>query len=162
MSSIYLSKLYKKKKFPVVIFRLYLAYGPGQNINRFLPIIINGCLGNKIFPTSHGRQLRDFIYIDDVIDAIIKSLRYKSSIGKILNLGSGKPKKLIEVINQIIKICKGGKAEFGKVLIRKDEILNLYPNIKETKKILNWKLKTNFTEGLIRTINFYKKHKLKI
>ena len=157
-ASIYLSNLYKKKKFPVVIFRLYLAYGPGQSINRFLPIIINGCLKNKTFPTSHGRQIRDFIYIDDVIDAIMKSLINKNAIGKILNLGTGKPQKLIKIINQIIRICKGGKADFGKISIRNDEILNLYSNIKYTRSVLNWKPNTTFKRGLQKTINFYKKN----
>ena len=161
LSSIYLLKMYKKKNFPAVIFRLYLTYGPRQDINRFLPTIINGCLKNITFPTSHGNQLRDFIYIDDVIEAIIQSLLIKNSTGKILNLGSGKPKKLIRIINQIILICKGGKADLGKILIRKDEILNLYSNIKKTKKILNWEPKINFTDGLIKTINFYKNNNAK-
>jgi nucleoside-diphosphate-sugar epimerase len=156
-SSIYLSNMYKKKKFPVVIFRLYLAYGPGQSMNRFLPIIINGCLKNKTFPTSHGRQMRDFIYIDDVIEAIMKSLTIKNAVGKILNLGTGKPQKLIKIINQIIKICKGGKADFGKVLIRNDEILNLYSNIRYTRSVLKWKPNTTFKKGLLKTINFYVK-----
>lgn len=162
MSSIYLANLYKKKNFPVVILRLYLAYGPEQNMNRFLPIIINGCLKHKTFPTSHGRQMRDFIYIDDVIEAIMKSLSAKNAIGKILNLGTGKPQKLIKIINQIIKVCKGGKADFGQVLIRNDEILNLFPDISYTRAILKWKPNTNFKKGLIKTINFYKNQKCKI
>lgn len=162
MSSIYLANLYKKKNFPVVILRLYLAYGPEQDMNRFLPIIINGCLKHKTFPTSHGRQMRDFIYIDDVIEAIMKSLSAKNAIGKILNLGTGKPQKLIKIINQIIKVCKGGKADFGKVLIRNDEILNLFPDISYTRAILKWKPNTNFKKGLIKTINFYKNQKCKI
>ena len=160
-SSIYLLNLFKKKKFPVVIFRLYLVYGPGQDINRFLPIIINGCLNNETFATSHGKQKRDFIFIDDVINAIIKSLVIKNSIGKILNLGTGKPQKLFKIINKIIKMCKGGKANFGKVLIRGDEILNLYPDINYTKFILNWKPKIDFKNGLIKTVNFYKRNNAK-
>jgi nucleoside-diphosphate-sugar epimerase len=126
-------------------------------MNRFLPIIINGCLKNKTFPTSHGRQMRDFIYIDDVIEAIMKSLTIKNAVGKILNLGTGKPQKLIKIINQIIKICKGGKADFGKVLIRNDEILNLYSNIRYTRSVLKWKPNTTFKKGLLKTINFYVK-----
>ena len=160
-SSIYLLNLFKKKNFPVVIFRLYLVYGPGQDINRFLPIIINGCLKNETFATSHGKQKRDFIFIDDVINAIIKSLVIKNSIGKILNLGTGKPQKLVQIINKIIKMCKGGEANFGKVLIRTDEILNLYPDINYTKSILNWTPKIDFKNGLIKTVKFYKRNNAK-
>ena len=46
LSSIYLTNLFKKKKFPSTILRLYQAYGPKQDVNRFLPIIINGCIKN--------------------------------------------------------------------------------------------------------------------
>ena len=47
MSSIYLIKLFKKKKFPSTVLRLYLAYGPKQDINRFIPIIIEGCIKDR-------------------------------------------------------------------------------------------------------------------
>ena len=47
LTTIYLVSLFRKKNFPSTILRLYLAYGPRQDINRFLPIIINGCIKNK-------------------------------------------------------------------------------------------------------------------
>ena len=77
LSSKYLTDLNKKKLFPSTILRLYLAYGPRQDINRFLPIIIAGCLKNKKFPCSNGNQLRDLVHVDDVVEAIIKSLNSK-------------------------------------------------------------------------------------
>ena len=74
LASNYLLNLFKKRKFPVTILRLYQAYGPGQDINRFIPIVIDACLRNKKFDCSDGKQLRDFIYVDDVINVILKSL----------------------------------------------------------------------------------------
>ena len=74
LSSKYLIDLFKKQKFPCVVLRLYLSFGPKQDLNRFIPIIIEGCLKNKKFPCSKGNQLRDFVYVDDVVEAIIKSL----------------------------------------------------------------------------------------
>ena len=71
-----------------------MAYGPGQDINRFLPIIITGCVKNKKFPCSRGNQFRDFVHINDVVNAILKSLTNKNARGQIINIGSGKPKKL--------------------------------------------------------------------
>ena len=69
--------LFKNKNFPSTVIRFYLVYGPKQDINRFIPSIINGCLKNKKFPTSHGTQLRDFLYIDDAIRGIIMCLENK-------------------------------------------------------------------------------------
>ena len=157
LASMHLLNLFKKKNFPSVILRLYLAYGPKQDINRFLPIIIKGCIKNEKFPCSEGNQLRDFIYIDDVVNVIIKSATSKDAKGQIINIGTGKPKKIKNIIEQIKKIVKGGNPQYGKIKFRKDEILKLYPSIKKAKRILDWRSKTNFNQGLIKTINYYKK-----
>ena len=59
LSSTHIIELFKKKKFPATVLRLYLVYGPRQDANRFLPITILGCIKNKQFPCSKGDQLRD-------------------------------------------------------------------------------------------------------
>ena len=160
LSTLYLIDLFKKKKFPATILRLYLAYGPRQDINRFLPIIIKGCIKNKKFPCSKGNQLRDFVHVDDVVDAIIKSLTNKNARGQIINIGSGNPRKIINIIKHIKKISKGGYPQFGKIKLREDEILKLYPNIKKAEKKINWRPKILFKKGLKSTIKFYNEHSI--
>ena len=155
LSSIYLINLFKKKKFPSTILRLYLAYGPKQDINRFIPIIIESCIKNKKFDCSEGNQFRDFVHVDDVVDAILKSLINKNARGQIINVGSGKPRKIRNIIEHIKKISKGGHPQFGKIKLRKDEILKLYPNIKKAKNKINWRPKIPFDKGLKSTIKFY-------
>ena len=78
----------------MTIFRLYQAYGPNQDINRLIPIVINACKRNQDFNCSDGDQFRDFVYIDDIVNAIIKSIKIKNQEGQIFNLGSGKLYKL--------------------------------------------------------------------
>jgi len=156
LSTIYLMNLYKKVNFPSTILRLYIAYGPRQDINRFLPIVIKSCLNNKKFDCSEGNQFRDFIHVEDVINAILKTLVSQKSEGEIINIGTGKPRKLKDIIQNIRKISKGGKPQFGIIKLRKDEILKLYPNITKAKKKLNWSPKISFDKGLKSTINFYK------
>ena len=155
LSTLYLIDLFKKKKFPATILRLYLAYGPRQDINRFLPIIIKGCIKNKKFPCSKGNQLRDFVHVDDVVDAIIKSLISKNARGQIINIGSGKPKKIKNLIKYIKKTLNGGHPQFGKIKLREDEILKLYPNINKASKKIKWKPKVSFSKGLKLTIKSY-------
>ena len=155
LSSIYLIELFKKKKFPLTILRLYLAYGPRQDINRFLPIIIKGCIKNEKFLCSNGNQLRDFIHVDDVVNAILKALTSKNAKGEIINIGSGKPRKIRNIIEHVKKISKGGYPQFGKIKLRKDEILKLYPNIRKAKNKINWSPKISFEKGLKSTIKFY-------
>ena len=134
LSSIYMINLFKKKNFPSTVLRLYQVYGPKQDVNRFLPITIMGCIKNKKFPCSIGDQLRDFTYVDDAVDAMVKSLTNKSAKGQIINIGSGKPRRIKSVIEKVKKISKGGYPQYGMFKQRKFEIPKLYPNIEKAKK----------------------------
>ena len=156
LSSIYLQDLYAKKKFPSTILRLYNTYGPRQDLNRFIPIVISGCIKNKKFPCSKGNQLRDFLHIDDVVDAILKSLTNKNAKGQIINIGSGEPRVIKDIIEYVKKILKGGYPLFGKIKLRKDEILKVYPDINKAKNKINWKPKISFKKGLKITINSFR------
>ena len=156
LASKHLLNLFKKQEFPSTVLRLYQAYGPRQDLNRFIPIIISGCIKNKQFPCSKGNQLRDFLYVDDVVNAILKSLTNKNARGQIINIGSGKPRKIKNIIDYIKRTSKGGYPQFGRVKLRKDEILEVYPDIKKAKNKINWKPKTSFKKGLKVTIDSFK------
>ena len=147
--------LNKTENFPATALRLFLVYGPHQKNNRLVPEVINGCLNNKKFLVSKGNQLRDFCYVDDVVDAIILSLIKKRTLGEVLNVGSGKPISVKFLIDKISKIIKQGKPQFNKMPLRNDS-LKLYPSINKISRILGWKPKTNLNQGLLKTINYYK------
>ena len=72
-STHFLQMLYRTENFPAVILRLFLTYGPGQDKNRFIPQIINGCRNGNPFPTTYGKQIRDFCYVIDTVNAILKT-----------------------------------------------------------------------------------------
>ena len=109
---------------------------------------------NKNFDCSNGLQVRDFIYISDAIDFIYKIMRSKHG-GKIFNIGSGNRIKVKKIINYIVKFCKGGKPSFGKIELRKDELINLYPSINLAKSN-KWKPSVSLLKGLKLTISHYK------
>ena len=155
LSTNYLLNLYLKKKFPVTAVRLYQVYGPCQDLNRLIPIIINSCKNNKNFPCSHGRQFRDFLYIDDLIKAFFLILKSSKTQGKIFNIGFGKPLKVRSIIDRILGYYKSGNPQFGKIKLRKEEQMKIYPDISKAKKFLKWKPKINFTKGLLKTIKYY-------
>ncbi len=154
-STLFLLSLYNKEYFPTTVLRLYLAYGPNQDNNRIIPYVISNSLKGKKFNCSPGNQLRDFTYIDDVINAIYKTLKSKKSNGELINIGFGKPNKIKDVIQKIVKYIGKGEPIFSKLKIRNDEPKNLYPNIKKAKRILNWSPKINLRNGIKKTIKFY-------
>ena len=156
LSSDYLIKLYKEKNFPATILRFYQVYGPNQDLNRFIPIIVSGSLKNKKIPCSHGRQYRDFIFVSDAVDAIFKALMSSVAKGEIFNIASGKPLKIKNVIYKIINFINRGEPLFNKIKLRKEEILKTYANINKSKKILKWTPKISFSLGLYKTIKYYK------
>ena len=155
-ASKYLMELYDKYRFPVIIFRLYLNYGPNQDFNRFLPVIIDGCIRGKKFPCSSGIQYRSFTFVDDLVRAMIIALKKTHLRGNVFNIGNNKPVKIKRIIQYINRYVKKGTPLYGKIKFRRDEIKHLYPNISKAKLLLNWQPKVSFSKGLSRTINYYK------
>ena len=152
----FLIEQYKKKQFPCSVVRLYQVFGEKQDSNRIIPFIIRSCMSGLPFPCSNGKQYRDFIHIDQIINAFIKILVSKKILGEVLNIGSGRMIKVRTIINKIKFILKRGKPEFGKIKLRKDEMLKFYPNISKIYKLVKWKPENNFDKKLRNVINFEK------
>jgi nucleoside-diphosphate-sugar epimerase len=150
-----LQMLSRTENFPVVILRLFLVYGPGQNMDRFVPQIISGLMSKSSFHTSYGQQLRDFCYIDDICQGILKSLNTSASNGEIINLASGAPVMISDVIKLIQSKIGEGNPEFGKIDYRNGENMELYADISKAKKILDWKPSISLDEGIDKTIEYY-------
>ena len=157
-STLFLLARSREKNFPISILRLYLVYGPNQDNNRVIPFVINNSLKANRFNCSPGFQLRDFLYIDDAVNAIYKSLKSNKNNGEIINIGSQKPIKIRDLILKIIKLIGKGKPIFSKIKIRSDEPIRLYPDISKAKDILNWYPKFSLEKGLKKTINYYRKN----
>ena len=151
-----LKTLYSSQKYPAVILRFFSVYGPKQDKNRVLPQIIDGCLKNKKFPVSKGNQYRDFCSVNDVVNAIFLSLNSKKVVGEIVNIGSGKPKKIKTVVKLVRKLIGKGKPQFGKIKYRENENMKLFPSIQKARTKLKWKPKTSFIRGLKITIESFK------
>ena len=156
----YLSSNYLLKKnvnFKVIILRIYQVYGPHQKFDRLIPYVISNCLKNKSFDCSDGAQFRDFLYIEDFLNLIVKIIKHRKNNSNIFNVGSGKPVRVRDVISKINKIIKKGKPKYGSIKMRPEETHDLYPDIKKISKKFSWKPKFELNLGLKKTINYYKK-----
>lgn len=148
--------LHRTEGFPGVVLRFFLVYGPGQDNKRFLPQIINGCLNNIEFKTSEGKQLRDFCYIDDVIEAMIKAAALPQSKGNVINIASGTPVMIKDVIQKVMLFTDGGKPMWGAHPYRVGENMQLYADISLAKNLLHWEPQVGLDVGLKKTIEYYK------
>jgi nucleoside-diphosphate-sugar epimerase len=151
-----LQMLHQTEELPVVILRLFLVYGPGQAQNRFLPQIIHGCLSGNHFPTSTGEQIRDFCYIEDIIHGVILSFTNNKINGEVINLASGQPTKVCEVIEMVRNIISRGTPDYGIIPFRESENMRIYADITKTKELLKWKARTKLEDGIIKTIESYR------
>ena len=152
-STYFLQTLYKTEKFPAVILRPFLVYGPGQGEERFIPQIIKGCLNNQKFPTSKGEQLRDFCFIDDFIQAVFSTLDNSKVYGEVINIASGKPVTIKKMINTIVDTIGSGQPQFGKIAYRVGENMALYGDVSKAKELLDWKPSVDIEQGLRTTID---------
>ena len=157
LASKHLIQKFKKEGFPCCIVRLYQVYGKKQDSNRVIPFIVRSCLKNQPFPCSDGKQFRDFLDIEQVVNVLIKVLKTKKVLGEIINIGSGEAISIKFLIKKICQITKKGKPKFGMIKMRSDENKKVYPNINKAKKILKWYPKKNFYKKLISIINYEKK-----
>jgi len=153
----FLLKKFKENEFPVTVLRLYQLYGPRQDINRFIPILISSSVKKEKFFTSSGKQKRDFLYVSDAVEATIKSALSDKSKGKIINIGYGKSTMLKKVMNLVHLRTGFFDPVCGKIKLRVDEKKDIYPDISQAKKILFWKPRINLKIGISKTINYYKK-----
>lgn len=113
----------------------------------------------KIF--GDGTILRDFLYIDDCVDAILMSAVSENAVGEILNVGIDKPTSFLDLIKLIIKIAKSGNCEFAEFSPERkvQEPGNFYSDINKIKKLTGWEPKTNLKDGLAKTVDYYKLYK---
>ena len=134
---------------------MYQVYGPYQKFDRLIPAAIQSFIRNEKFQSSHGSQLRDFIYIKDLVVLFHKILNKKKVGVGIYNVGTGNPisvKYAIETINREIGL---GKILFGDIKMRRNEMMRSYPSIKKVKNFFNWRPKTIFLKGIKKTIKYY-------
>lgn len=152
-----LQMLYRSEGLPAVTLRLFLTYGPGQAENRFLPQIIKGCIKGDSFPVSQGEQIRDFLYVDDTVDAILCALESDSANGQVINIGSGTPITIRSAVELVVKMVGTGKPQFGALPYRSLESMALYADTAVGREVLGWSPKISFESGIVDTVNWVRR-----
>jgi len=157
-STHYLQQCYEQGILNTVVIRPFLVYGERQGKERFLPYLIDNCLKNKEFKVTWGEQIRDYLYVKDFNNALIKALNNKDAYGEVINVASGIPRTIREVIEMVREITGKGKPIFGGIDYRQGESMKLYANIKKANKILKWQPAYDFKKSLKEVIDWYEKN----
>lgn len=149
---------------PVEIPRFVNIYGPGDfNFSRLVPKVIRSILNNQEPEVWDVGSIRDFLYIDDAINAYLmlaeKKLDNKKRV-RVFNFGTGKPIKIYELVLKIIELAgKKIKVKTEKQPEeRSNEIKRQYVSIAKAKRELGWYPKVTLDEGLSKTIKWYQEN----
>jgi len=147
--------LWNHKKFNLnyTILRPSNIYGPDGD-KYGVQIIIKKLIQNDTIEIMGGQQKMNFIFIDDVVSAILKCINNMSANNQIFNVASNDNISVNELINLLKKISeKNPQLEFTSV--RKGETINFKPSIEKINKILDWKPLISLHDGLCITLEEY-------
>ena len=145
--------------FNVIMLRFFTVFGPRQRpdlaINKFTRLMLN----NEPIPMfGDGTTSRDYTYIDDIVDGIIRSCNYvenNNDVYEILNLGNSSPVSLKEMINTIAEVLNK-TPNIQELPMQPGDVERTFADISKAKKLIGYNPKTSFKEGIESFIDWYK------
>lgn len=158
VAAVYLCQMAARAfSFPVVTARLFPVYGPGQNTGMFIPSAIMKLLSHEEFRMSQGEQIREFNYVDDVVEALIQlSFCDDDIVGSVINVGNGIPYKIIEVIDTIKSLIDDNACiQVGALPYRVGEVMESYCDNSLLKCLTGWEPQFSLGKGLELTVQWY-------
>ena len=146
--------------------RLTNVYGPrGQMkhsqfgvVNWFVRLALDG----KPIPIfGSGKIMRDFLYVDDCVEALVRAAAEPKAIGEILNVGHDRPSTFLEVAEVLQEILPGTRIEFTDFTPERkaQEPGDFVSDITKIRGLLGWEPKTSLRDGLARTVAFYRERR---
>jgi len=140
----------------VSVVRYFTVYGPAgrpdMSVFRFIYSIMKG---DPVELYGDGSQSRDFTYVDDIADGTVRALK---PVGyEIINLGNSNPHSLKEMIG-IVEDLTGGKLEVVRKEFHRADLKATWADTEKARKLLGWKPETPLTEGLERTVRWFREN----
>jgi len=162
LGELYCNFFYNHYKLKVVKPRFFNSYGPGEVPGQYRNVIPNfiywAMKGLPLPITGSGDETRDFTYVGDLVDGILRAGYFESAIGQEFNLASGREIKIIDLANMVNELT-GNKAGIRFASRRKwDTKSRLLASIDRAKEIIGYEPNTPFEEGLRKTIQWFREN----
>ncbi|OIQ90379.1 UDP-glucose 4-epimerase [mine drainage metagenome] len=138
------------------LMRPFHVYGPGELGSRLVPSVISAALSGRRITSTDGRQIRDFIHIDDVADGFARAVeaRWPAAVGQsgvsMINLASGVGTSVADMVRLITQTCGRAETEieFGAVKHRQNEMWRLVGDWTAARDLLGWKPTITLPKGI--------------
>lgn len=158
-SRILAEALCRKEEVSLVWPRLFHMYGPRENSKRLVAGLILSIIRNEPFPCSDGRQLRDFLHVEDVASALVQLLF--SPIEGVINIGSGSP---IALADLLLLTARQMNAEHLVQIGARPRAINdpdvLLPDITRQTRELRWVPRLTVDDGIKDTVQWWNQHRV--
>lgn len=149
----------KRNNFPIVTLRLFSPYGPYDDMTRLIPYTIINLIKKRQPIINSPNSVRDYIFMDDVVNAYLKFTEINNITGEIFNIGSGTQYSVQEVVMKICEIIGNGT---DPIFAKKEQLTfetnSWVANLTKVKKQLRWKPSVSLEVGLRKTIEWHKKN----
>jgi UDP-glucose 4-epimerase len=149
-----------------VCLRLTNTYGPRQLLSHdrqgFIAWFIRKAIDGEVIELfGEGKQKRDFNYVDDVVEALLLAGASEAAEGGVFNLGGEAPVTLQDFAEELISITGRGSLQRSPFPPERQaiDIGNSYSSYQKIESALGWRPTTPLREGLIRTVEFYQRHR---
>jgi len=140
---------------PAVITNCSNNFGPRQSSEKFIPKAITNLLrGQKITVYGEGREIRDWLYVQDHCEALIEVWK-KGAIGQNYNIGGGTELNNLAVVSKILSYMRKDYSDIEFVKNRPGHDFRYSIDCQKIEKDLGWKSRFDFDRALIETINWY-------
>ena len=146
----------------IIMLRFFTVFGPRQRpdlaINKFTRLMLEG---KEIPMFGDGTTSRDYTFVDDIVDGIIKSMEYEEnheSVYEILNLGNSSPitlKEMIDIIGKVLNI----EPVINQLPMQPGDVERTYADTSKAKALIGYEPKTSFEDGIKEFIEWYKENR---
>lgn len=156
-STLYGNFIAKTKNKPIIGFRLFSPFGPYDDSRRLIPYTIVNALQNKQLNFANACAVRDYIYIDDVLDLYLKSIELASKHrGEVYNVGRGSNVSVSYVVKKILEIIGSKSAVHWNTFEGRDHDCEKWEaNTEKITRDFNWTPKYHIDEGIRKTITWF-------
>lgn len=136
--------------------RLFTVYGPGEHTGRLLPSLLQASSNEQSLPLTLGTQKRDFTYVEDVAEGLLRLIVAKSQPGEVVNLATGRlttVRGFVETAASILNIPED-KLQFGAIQTRSEEMQHDPVSVDRLRRLIDWTPVIEIAEGIQRTKRF--------
>lgn len=143
---------------PTIVARLFTAYGPGEPVERLIPTVSRAIIRGETPRLTAGDQKRDFVYVDDMIDALMTVAVTSGAVGSNAEFGTGEAVSIRKVVETLLRVSGTSiAAEYGAIDKRSDDCAILQADTTAATELTGWRPKTSLEDGLRKTFEWHKR-----